>query len=137
MISFIDYLNVKLGNQDEHLTKQVIAMFPTFVDYGFMTKTDKDEYILTNRGNNAFTTLLCGAFINDILPFREQLQDLAECGILAYHEDKDEYVATIPGLISLLSVMLYTKVSEEVIIKCIHDAEKCYNEAYERKRIKK
>jgi len=63
MISFIDFLNVKLGNQDEHLTKQVIAMFPTFVDYGFMTKTDNDEYILTNRGNNAFTTLLCGVFL--------------------------------------------------------------------------
>jgi hypothetical protein len=134
MISFIDFLNVKLGNQDEHLTKQVIAMFPTFVDYGFMTKTDNDEYILTNRGNNAFTTLLCGVFFNDTLPFRVQLQDLAESGILAYHADKDEYVATIPGLISLLSVMLYTKVSEEVIVKCIYDAEKCYNEVYERKK---
>ena len=73
-------------------------------------------------------------FFNDTLPFRELLQDLAESGILAYHADKDEYVATIPGLISFLSVMLYTEVSEEVIVKCIHDAEKCYNEVYERKK---
>ena len=133
MISLIDFISKKLGNQDEHLTKRVIIMFPTFVDYGFMTKTDNGDYTFTKRGNNAFTTLLCGAFISENLPFEEQLQDLAESGILTYNEDSDEYIATIPGLISFLSVMIYAEVSEEVIVKCIHDAEKCYNEAYEKR----
>ena len=131
MISLIDLISKKLGNQDEYLTKQVIVLFPTFVDCGFMTKTDNGEYAFTKRGNNAFTTLLCGAFISENLPFEEQLQDLAESGILTYNED--EYVATIPGLISFLSIMIYADVSEEVIVKCIKDAEKCYNEAYEKR----